>query len=75
MKTINERRRPKATCLQFTGRTLISEGVLFEKGNDMSLSDPRIVFGVHSVSPYSRTDGTFYGELGVLRRVIDCPHW
>lgn len=32
----------------------------------MSLSSPRIVFGVHSVSPYSRTDGTFYGILKVL---------
>lgn len=32
----------------------------------MSLSDPRIVYGVHSVSPYKRTDGTFYGILKVL---------
>lgn len=32
----------------------------------MSLSDPRVLFGVHSVSPYSRTDGLFYGELRVL---------
>lgn len=32
----------------------------------MSLSDPRIVFGVHSVSPYNRTTGLFYGILRVL---------
>lgn len=32
----------------------------------MSLSDPRIIFGVHSVSPYSRTTGEFYGILRVL---------
>lgn len=32
----------------------------------MSLSDPRSLFGVHSVSPYRRSDGTFYGELRVL---------
>lgn len=33
----------------------------------MSLSDPRAFFGVHSVSPYNRTDGTFYGTLKVLK--------
>jgi hypothetical protein len=27
----------------------------------MSLSDPRSFYGVHSFSPYSRTDGSFYG--------------
>lgn len=32
----------------------------------MSLSDPRIIFGVHSVSPYSRQTGEFYGILRVL---------
>lgn len=32
----------------------------------MALSDPRIVFGVHSVSPYSRTTGEFYGTVKVL---------
>ena len=32
----------------------------------MSLSDPRIIFGVHSVSPYSRTTGEFYGIMRVL---------
>lgn len=32
----------------------------------MALSSPRAFFGVHSVSPYSRTDGTFYGTLKVL---------
>ena len=32
----------------------------------MSLSQPRQFFGVHSVSPYSRADGTFYGYLRVL---------
>jgi hypothetical protein len=32
----------------------------------MALSAPRSLFGIHSVSPYSRTDGTFYGELRVL---------
>jgi len=32
----------------------------------MSLSDPRLVFGVHSVTPYSRTDGTFYGTAKVI---------
>lgn len=33
----------------------------------MSLSAPRGFFGVHSFTPYSRTDGTFYGELRVLK--------
>ena len=32
----------------------------------MALSDPRSLFGVHSCSPYSRADGTFYGILKVL---------
>lgn len=32
----------------------------------MSLSDPRIVFGVHSMTPYSRTTGAFYGTVKVL---------
>lgn len=32
----------------------------------MSLGDPRILFGVHSISPYSRTDGMPYGILKVL---------
>lgn len=32
----------------------------------MSLSEPRSVYGVHSVSPYSRVDGTFFGMLRVL---------
>lgn len=33
----------------------------------MALSDPRSFFGVHSVSPYSRTTGEFYGILKVLK--------
>lgn len=33
----------------------------------MGLSNPRSFFGLHSVSPYSRTDGTFYGVLKVLK--------
>jgi hypothetical protein len=33
----------------------------------MSLSNPRTIFGVHSVTPYSRTDGTFYGIIKVLK--------
>jgi hypothetical protein len=33
----------------------------------MALSNPRAIFGVHSVTPYSRTDGSFYGELKVLK--------
>jgi len=32
----------------------------------MSLSAPRIVFGVHSLSPYSRVDHTPYGILKVI---------
>lgn len=32
----------------------------------MSLSDPRTIFGVHSVTPYSRTNGLPYGTLRVL---------
>lgn len=32
----------------------------------MSLSDPRIVYGIHSVSPYRRTDKTPYGILKVI---------
>lgn len=32
----------------------------------MALSDPRIIFGVHSVTPYDRTTGEFYGTLKVL---------
>lgn len=33
----------------------------------MALSQPRNVFGVHSVTPYSRTDGLFYGIIKVLK--------
>lgn len=32
----------------------------------MALSDPRIVYGVHSVAPYSRTTGLAYGIAKVL---------
>lgn len=32
----------------------------------MALSDPRVVFGVHSWTPYSRTTGEYYGTLKVL---------
>jgi hypothetical protein len=32
----------------------------------MALSNPRPLYGIHSVSPYSRTDGSFYGILKVL---------
>jgi hypothetical protein len=32
----------------------------------MSLSDPRIIYGIHSISPYSRTDGMPYGILKVI---------
>lgn len=32
----------------------------------MSLSDPRILYGIHSISPYSRTDGMPYGILKVI---------
>jgi hypothetical protein len=33
----------------------------------MSLSAPRAIYGVHSASPYRRTDGTFYGIMKVLK--------
>jgi hypothetical protein len=32
----------------------------------MALSDPRAIFGVHSVAPYNRTTGEFYGIAKVL---------
>ncbi len=32
----------------------------------MSLSNPLNIFGIHSFSPYSRIDGTFYGTLLVI---------
>lgn len=32
----------------------------------MSLTDPRIIYGIHSICPYSRTDGMPYGILKVL---------
>jgi hypothetical protein len=32
----------------------------------MGLSDPRIIYGIHSICPYSRTDGLPYGILKVL---------
>ncbi len=32
----------------------------------MALTAPRVLFGVHSVTPYSRVDGLFYGILKVL---------
>lgn len=32
----------------------------------MALGNPRILYGVHSISPYSRTDGTPYGILKVI---------
>ena len=32
----------------------------------MALSNPLNVFGIHSFTPYSRTDGTPYGTLRVL---------
>lgn len=32
----------------------------------MSLSDPRLVFGVHSFTPYNRETGDFYGIMRVL---------
>lgn len=32
----------------------------------MALSDPRIIYGVHSISPYSRTTGLPYGMLKVI---------
>jgi hypothetical protein len=33
----------------------------------MALSTPRSLFGVHSVTPYSRENGTFYGTIKVLK--------
>jgi hypothetical protein len=33
----------------------------------MALSAPRSFFGVHSFTPYSRLDGTFYGTIKVLK--------
>lgn len=33
----------------------------------MSLSNPRAFYGVHSWTPYSRTDATFYGTVKVLK--------
>ncbi len=33
----------------------------------MSLSDPRVIYGVHSVTPYSRTTGLPYGIARVLK--------
>lgn len=32
----------------------------------MALSDPRIIYGIHSVTPYNRTTGEFYGTAKVL---------
>lgn len=32
----------------------------------MSLSDPRIIYGIHSICPYSRADGMPYGILKVI---------
>jgi len=32
----------------------------------MGLSDPRGIYGVHSATPYNRTNGSFYGTLKVL---------
>lgn len=32
----------------------------------MALSDPRIIYGIHSISPYSRTDGLPFGILKVI---------
>lgn len=32
----------------------------------MALSDPRTIFGIHSVSPYNRSTGEFYGIAKVL---------
>lgn len=32
----------------------------------MALSQPRNIFGIHSWTPYNRTDGTFYGTAKVL---------
>lgn len=33
----------------------------------MALSNPVTIFGIHSVTPYSRTDGTPYGILRVMK--------
>lgn len=33
----------------------------------MSLSNPRIIYGIHSVTPYNLTTGAFYGMLRVLK--------
>lgn len=33
----------------------------------MALSDPRAIFGVHSVTPYNRSTGEFYGTIKVLQ--------
>lgn len=33
----------------------------------MALSDPRVVYGVHSVTPYNRTSGEYFGTLKVLQ--------
>lgn len=33
----------------------------------MALSEPRVIFGVHSVTPYSRTTGVPYGMARVLK--------
>lgn len=30
------------------------------------LSNPRLVFGVHSITPYKRSDGTYYGTAKVI---------
>ena len=35
----------------------------------MALSDPRIIYGVHSISPYSRTEGTKGMPYGILKVV------
>jgi len=32
----------------------------------MSLTDPRVVYGIHSISPYRRSDKLFYGTLKVI---------
>lgn len=33
----------------------------------MALTAPRVLYGIHSFSPYSRTDGLFYGIAKVLK--------
>jgi hypothetical protein len=33
----------------------------------MALSDPRVFFGVHAFTPYSRTTGEFYGTTKVIK--------